>query len=84
MEFDIIISLPFSLFTVQARLIGVPGELKAYKKAHNIYGRLPWRDLFEPTIQMLKEGFPLSEATAKALQLYLAYGIKFTDYPLLW
>lgn len=68
---------------VEARVIGVPGELKAYKKAHNIYGRLPWRDLFEPTIQMLKDGFPLSEATAKALQVYIAYGVKFTDYPLL-
>lgn len=68
---------------VRAGMIGVPGELKAYKLAHDIYGRLPWKDLFEPTIEMMRDGFPLSTATAKALQVVLRFGIKLTDFPLL-
>ncbi|XP_060575430.1 glutathione hydrolase 1 proenzyme-like [Ruditapes philippinarum] len=67
---------------INARRIAVPGELKAYKEAHTRYGRLPWKDLFEPTIQMIRNGFPLSDATASALD-YLANTRKFnmTKFP---
>ncbi|XP_045174732.2 glutathione hydrolase 1 proenzyme-like isoform X2 [Mercenaria mercenaria] len=57
-----------SVESINARRIAVPGELKAYKEAHTRYGRLPWKDLFEPTIQMIRAGFPLSGATADALK----------------
>ena len=73
------------LHTVRARTIGVPGELKAYKLAHNIYGRLPWKDLFEPTIKMAKEGFPLSASTARALKIITeVYKVKLQDNPVFW
>lgn len=68
---------------VRASLIAVPGELKAYKLAHGIYGRLPWKDLFTPTIEMMREGFPLSSATARALRVTEQYGMKLIDFPLL-
>ena len=70
--------------TVQARLIGVPGELKAYRLAHNLYGHLPWKSLFEPTIKMIREGFPLSPATARALKVAVARGTKLQDHPVFW
>ena len=76
--------VPSHLFTVRARVIGVPGELKAYKLAHSMYGRLPWRELFQPTIEMLREGFPLAASTAKAMQFLVEIGIQLTDFPLLW
>lgn len=42
------------------RSVGVPGTLPALKAAHERYGRLPWRDLFEPAIRAAEEGFPLA------------------------
>jgi gamma-glutamyltranspeptidase / glutathione hydrolase len=41
------------------RTVGVPGTLPALKAAHERYGRLPWRDLFEPAIRIAEAGFPL-------------------------
>lgn len=37
--------------------VGTPGALKAWKKAHEKYGKLPWNELFEPAIKIAKEGF---------------------------
>lgn len=44
---------------VGARWIGVPGELQGYAEAHRRYGRLPWTQLFQPTIELLQGGFQL-------------------------
>ncbi|KAL3841465.1 hypothetical protein ACJMK2_019607 [Sinanodonta woodiana] len=67
-------------YTWGGKMIGVPGELMAYKKAHQLYGRLPWKSLFEPTIKMAEEGHPLGHATAKALAS-VAPIIKSENYP---
>ncbi|XP_052802833.1 glutathione hydrolase 1 proenzyme-like isoform X2 [Mya arenaria] len=70
---------------INARRIAVPGELKAYKYAHEHYGRLPWADLFAPTITMLREGFPLSLDTGTALQIVISRleqrGQTLLEYP---
>ncbi|XP_052270382.1 glutathione hydrolase 1 proenzyme-like isoform X1 [Dreissena polymorpha] len=67
---------------VKAHMIAIPGELKAYKYAHGQYGRLPWAELFKPTIQMLRDGFPLSESTGNALA-YITdrMKLKLTSFP---
>ncbi|CAF3355169.1 unnamed protein product [Rotaria socialis] len=48
--------------------IAVPGELRAYKKAYDEFGGgVPWRDLFQPTIQLCRNGFIVSASQAAAI-----------------
>lgn len=36
--------------------VGIPGELAAYEKAHQMFGKLKWSDLFAETIVMAEKG----------------------------
>lgn len=48
--------------------VGVPGELAAYWKAHQMYGKLPWAELFNRSIDMAEHGIPMVEHLATALR----------------
>ncbi|CAF1420449.1 unnamed protein product [Rotaria sordida] len=57
--------------------ITVPGELRAYKKAYdNFGGGVSWRDLFQPTIELCRNGFIVSPSQAKAIKETTSYILK--------
>ena len=49
--------LPFETRVISGLSVGVPGNLALVAKAHEKYGKLPWADLFDPAINLAREGF---------------------------
>ncbi|XP_068678328.1 glutathione hydrolase 1 proenzyme-like isoform X2 [Montipora foliosa] len=43
---------------VGATASGVPGEVKGFHEAWKKYGKMAWKDLVQPSIDMAKNGFP--------------------------
>jgi gamma-glutamyltranspeptidase/glutathione hydrolase len=41
--------------------VTVPGVVEGWTKLHNRWGKLPWRDLFQPAIFYAEQGFPVAE-----------------------
>lgn len=53
-----------------ASAIAIPGELRALQLAYTKYGgRLPWRELLEPSVKLNKQGFKVTKLLAKHIRL---------------
>ena len=57
----------------QLFLSAVPGEIYGYWKAHQLAGELQWSELFEPTIRLCEDGFPISRAMSTAARSRITY-----------
>lgn len=49
--------------------IAVPGELKGMWELHQRYGKLPWKELFTPVIELCRNGHEVTEYLARVLRL---------------
>ena len=47
--------------------IAVPGDVNGLYEAWKRFGRVPWSELFQPTIQMCEQGFAVEDSLAKVL-----------------
>nr|WP_300312524.1 gamma-glutamyltransferase [Halomonas sp.] len=59
--------LDFTEAVESGRAVGVPGTVKMLEAAHQAYGKLAWKDLFEPAITLATEGFPVSPRLYQSL-----------------
>ena len=48
--------------------IAVPGEVSGQYQAWKLYGKLTWKDLVNPAIDLARDGFPISQALADAMK----------------
>jgi gamma-glutamyltranspeptidase/glutathione hydrolase len=54
------------------RRVGVPGTVRGLSLAHERFGRLPWRDLVAPAVELARDGFAIDSAVAADLNKVLA------------
>ena len=45
--------------------VTVPGAVEGWYRMHKKFGKLPWKDLFQPAIAFAERGFPLHEGIAE-------------------
>lgn len=71
-------SLSFGEAVRSGRSIGVPGVVKMMFMAHKAHGKLPWKALFEPAINLAANGFAVSPRLHKMLK---GKGAEFFNQP---
>jgi len=67
--------LRWSYAVVGGKSVGVPGLLAALNKAHDQFGVLPWKVLFQPAIELAENGFVVSPRLEKLLGMNFNPGI---------
>ncbi|MDO6428300.1 gamma-glutamyltransferase [Thalassotalea sp. 1_MG-2023] len=72
-------AVPWIKAVVGGRSVGVPGVLAALKKAHDKYGKLPWKDLFTDVITLAEQGFIVSPRLQKLVEMQYNPGITELD-----
>ena len=51
-------------FHIGAASCAIPGAAAGLETAHTAFGRLPWRDLFQPAIELAQNGVQLNDGQA--------------------
>jgi gamma-glutamyltranspeptidase/glutathione hydrolase len=62
-----------------ARVVGVPGTVRGLALAHQRFGKLPWRVVVQPAIDLAAHGFTLDENLANSLNWIVLRGRQFPE-----
>lgn len=63
------------------RVVGVPGTLRGLELAHRKFGRLAWRDLVLPAVELARDGFAIDRELAGDLNaLVQTRGKRFPEF----
>jgi gamma-glutamyltranspeptidase/glutathione hydrolase len=49
------------------RVVGVPGTVRGLELAHKRYGRLPWKDVVMPAVELAEKGFKIDRSLSSSL-----------------
>ena len=55
-------------FILGGKAIAVPGEVKGMYEVHEKYGKLKWKELVQPAIELAREGFVIHKALDNAIR----------------
>jgi gamma-glutamyltranspeptidase/glutathione hydrolase len=61
------------------KVAGVPGTVRGLALAHRRFGKLPWKEVVQPAIQLAEEGFILGEALANSLNAVVCSSQEFPE-----
>lgn len=75
--------LPNTASAIGPLAIAVPGELRGMELAHARHGKLPWKDVVEPTRRLAQDGIHVGEHLARDIKGVAAKFDKYGDFPAL-
>jgi len=61
-------TLPQPSARASGRSIGTPGAMRMLDLVHKDHGNMPWKDLFQPGIDLATNGFPIGGRMAAAIE----------------
>ncbi|WP_170480037.1 gamma-glutamyltransferase [Ruegeria arenilitoris] len=73
--------IPFVPSATGGQSVGVPGILRLMEISHNLYGKLPWSDLFSSAIDTAENGFEVSPRMANSLQSTISRNFPLDVFP---
>ncbi len=59
--------------------VGVPGTVRGLALAHKRFGKLPWKDVVLPAVQLAADGFPINAQLAWSLNNVIAQAGDFPE-----
>jgi gamma-glutamyltranspeptidase/glutathione hydrolase len=66
--------MPFAEAWPGGRSTGVPGNVRLLALAHEKYGKLAWKALFDPAIRLARDGFAVTPRLHESLDTYRSTG----------
>jgi gamma-glutamyltranspeptidase/glutathione hydrolase len=61
------------------KVVGVPGTVRGLALAHKRFGKLPWKEVVQPAVQLAQDGFILGESLANSLNAVACTSREFPE-----